>query len=1099
MKTLKSLYQTYREVFWYLVCGAGTTVVNLVCFWCCANLLRTPTAVSTAIAWLFSVIFAYITNRTFVFRSQNRGLAAILREMTAFFGARIFSGALDVALMVIFVDGLHLPKMWMKMAVNVLVTICNFVASKWIVFRKKPSKSAGECPETFSGNFSGKARKREGSRPFEGRLWAPYLLLAIITAGLLLLPVGTGNFFGSLGDWYSQHVAVADSLRQTMLATGRILPQWISLGAGSSAYDFSYYGLLRPDVLIACLMPDVEMKVIIAVYMVCCVIASVLLCYFWLKRSGRPWGIAFAGALLLAFSTCFYQAHHQIMFVNYMPFLLMALIGMDRLVLKGKIGLLSIGLLLIILHSFYYAPACIVALGVYVLHRCFFGNFGRAHEMSADCCGPGRAEASETRWTGGTRASENKRADRKRVLIKFAGAVALAVGMGMALLLPTALDILSTSKDGGSFAGEGFLPLDPGMENLLYSPYGCGMTLLCLYCLLISLKRKGRRFLALCLLIAAAVPAVSLVLNGFLYARGKILIPFVPLLAMVCSDTLKELREDPTRHSVPALALCFVPALFSEWKPLVLADGAILAVWVCWQRWGRKKRTQAFAEKGRGGGYLAMLLIPLCVSLGVNISDASPFHETFQKLGIPVRETYLEADDTRQQHISRKTAADFAADPDYRYEVLADTFMNVNVLPDGNVGRTSIYSSISNSDYGTFFYDIMGNAISYNNRVALAVGKNPLFQSFMGIRYLLVRHENAPYGYEEKEVIGDYALAENENVRPICYGVTDLLSRDAFDRLDFWDGLETISARTVVEDAGKGRDGDEEDFTGHFQRLDPREVFVPEDLERLLGSHEREDVFSLRLRESMQGKIFGIRFTVERSDGKEVVISVGGVKNKLSAKSAPYPNGNERFTFLLDGDGLEETAEYGGMAGAASGNEQSKDPACGTVSQLFTTMTAGNYRITDLEVYALGKEYLEREDIVPAYSVKTDVAERRRQETPLGSSGVYHGTVDMEADGYFVTSYPYREGYEIFVDGREVEPGQVNTCFVGFPVGEGEHEIVIRYQAPGFVAGCLISMISGILFLTVIYVDWRRSAWLEEVDCGVTCGESEGNGGDGHE
>ena len=410
-----------------------------------------------------------------------------------------------------------------------------------------------------------------------------------------------------------------------------------------------------------------------------------------------------------------------------------------------------------------------------------------------------------------------------------------------------------------------------------------------------------------------------------------------------------------------------------------------------------------------------------------------------------------------------------------------------------------MYSSISNSDYGTFFYDIMGNAISYNNRVALAVGKNPLFQSFMGIRYLLVRHGNAPNGYEEKEVIGDYALAENENVRPICYGVTDLLSRDAFDRLDFWDGLETISARTVVEDAGKGRDGDEEDFTGHFQRLDPREVFVPEDLERLLGSHEREDVFSLRLRESMQGKIFGIRFTVERSDGKEVVISVGGVKNKLSAKSAPYPNGNERFTFLLDGDGLEETAEYGGMAGAASGNEQSKDPACGTVSQLFTTMTAGNYRITDLEVYALGKEYLEREDIVPAYSVKTDVAERRRQETPLGSSGVYHGTVDMEADGYFVTSYPYREGYEIFVDGREVEPGQVNTCFVGFPVGEGEHEIVIRYQAPGFVAGCLISMISGILFLTVIYVDWRRSAWLEEVDCGVTCGESEGNGGDGHE
>ena len=1108
MKTLKSLYQTYREVFWYLVCGAGTTVVNLICFWCCANLLRTPTAVSTAIAWLFSVIFAYITNRTFVFHSQNSGLAAILREMTAFFGARIFSGALDVALMVIFVDGLHLPEMWMKMAVNVLVTVCNFVASKWIVFREKPSKSTGEHAEKCSGKFA----KREGSLPFEGRLWAPYFLLAIITAGLLLLPMGTGNFFGSLGDWYSQHVAVADSLRQTMLATGRLLPQWITLGAGSSTYDFAYYGLLRPDVLIACLMPEVEMKVIIAVYMIFCMIASVLLCYFWLKRDGRSCRTAFAGALLLAFSTSLYQAHHQIMFVNYLPFLLLALIGVDRLVSKGKIGLLSAGLLLVILHSFYYAPVCIVALGVYVLHRCFFGNFGKAPAMSGGGCG--------LVGTGRTEASENKRADRKWILVKFVGAVALAVGMGMALLLPTALDILSTSKDGGSFAGENLLPLDPGMENLLYSPYGCGMTLLCLYGLLISLKGKSRRFLAACLLIAMAVPAVSLVLNGFLYARGKILIPFVPLLAMVCADTLEELRENPRRHSVFALALCFVPAIFSEWKPLVLADGVILAVWVIWQRWGRKKREQALAGRRREWGCPVMLLVPLCVSIGVNISDASPFHEAFQKLGIPVRETYLAADDTKQQHISRDTVADFAADPDYRYEVLADTFMNVNVLPDGNVGRTSIYSSISNSDYGTFFYDIMGNAISYNNRVALAAGKNPLFQSFMGIRYLLVRHGNAPYGYEEKEVVGDYALTENENVRPICYGVTDLLSRDAFDRLDFWDGLEAISARTVVEDAGKGRDGDaadgsgadgsrtdgsgisgedEEEFTGHFQRLDPREVFAPEDLERLLGSHEMEDAFSLRMQEAMRGKILGIRFTVERSDGREVVISMGGVKNKLSAKSAPYPNGNERFTFLLNGDGLEEAPERGGADGNVSGDVQPKGSAGKTIPQLWTTMTAGDYRITDLEVYALDKEYLERDDITPAHAVKTDGTERRQQETFLGSSGVYHGTIDMETDGYFVTSYPYRQGYEVLVDGRQVEPGKVNTCFVGFPVKEGEHEIEIRYQAPGFFAGCLISLVSGVLFLTVIYVSWRRSAWTEEVDRGVTCGESEGNGGDGHE
>lgn len=134
---IRRYYEKYREIFWYLVCGAGTTVVNLVSFWCCGNLLKLPTVISTCIAWVLSVSFAYITNRTFVFRSKNNAVHEILREVSTFFGARICSGVLDVLLMVILVDGLHLPQMWMKMGVNVLVTVLNYIASKWIIFSGK--------------------------------------------------------------------------------------------------------------------------------------------------------------------------------------------------------------------------------------------------------------------------------------------------------------------------------------------------------------------------------------------------------------------------------------------------------------------------------------------------------------------------------------------------------------------------------------------------------------------------------------------------------------------------------------------------------------------------------------------------------------------------------------------------------------------------------------------------------------------------------------------------------------------------------------------------------------------------------------------------
>lgn len=132
-----ALYEKEREVFWYLVCGVGTTIVNLVTYWACANLLHLPTAVATSVAWLFSVTFAYVTNRTFVFRSTNHTPQSVLKEIATFFGARICSGALDVGFMVCLVDLLQFPQMWTKVSVNVLVTVLNFIFSKCIVFRKR--------------------------------------------------------------------------------------------------------------------------------------------------------------------------------------------------------------------------------------------------------------------------------------------------------------------------------------------------------------------------------------------------------------------------------------------------------------------------------------------------------------------------------------------------------------------------------------------------------------------------------------------------------------------------------------------------------------------------------------------------------------------------------------------------------------------------------------------------------------------------------------------------------------------------------------------------------------------------------------------------
>ena len=135
MDKIKALFIKYREVISYLFFGGLTTVVNYAAYLLTAPFFNTTT-IPTAIAWVLAVIFAYVTNRIFVFHSQARGAKVLLREILSFFGARVLSGIVDVGIMWVFADHLGFNDKLMKLASNVFVVIFNYIASKLIIFRK---------------------------------------------------------------------------------------------------------------------------------------------------------------------------------------------------------------------------------------------------------------------------------------------------------------------------------------------------------------------------------------------------------------------------------------------------------------------------------------------------------------------------------------------------------------------------------------------------------------------------------------------------------------------------------------------------------------------------------------------------------------------------------------------------------------------------------------------------------------------------------------------------------------------------------------------------------------------------------------------------
>jgi len=126
-----------KEVILYLVFGVLTTLVNIIVFTLLYRTLGVGTVASNVAAWVLSVLFAYVTNRTFVFESKAAGAKAVIIEAIGFFSGRIMTGLLDTVIMYVSVDILAMDDLAMKILSNVLVVILNYVISKFIVFRGK--------------------------------------------------------------------------------------------------------------------------------------------------------------------------------------------------------------------------------------------------------------------------------------------------------------------------------------------------------------------------------------------------------------------------------------------------------------------------------------------------------------------------------------------------------------------------------------------------------------------------------------------------------------------------------------------------------------------------------------------------------------------------------------------------------------------------------------------------------------------------------------------------------------------------------------------------------------------------------------------------
>ena len=333
-----------------------------------------------------------------------------------------------------------------------------------------------------------------------------YITILLLLPILFVLCVSTYSMYGSKLDWLSQHVSLADYFRQTK----QLLPDsFENLQGQTNAFSFSYYGLLRPDVWISYVFPNVPTSFFIISYATLLWSSTGVLCYYWLRNKGYKDTICFFSSICCICANCFFQSHQQIMFVEIIPFLFLSLILID----KNKRQWISLCICMALFHNYFYTPGMILILLLYDY-------------------------------------------DQHKTIKNMIVPIVLGVGFGAVLWLPTGYLIINNHKSVVQTNLFDLLLPNLTLKGLIYDSYGCGLTVISWMALFQGIQFEKTRKLSILLIFMFVFPIFSYILNGTLYARTKILVLCLPLVLMILAHWLQERKLNKGLLVLAGLFLC---------------------------------------------------------------------------------------------------------------------------------------------------------------------------------------------------------------------------------------------------------------------------------------------------------------------------------------------------------------------------------------------------------------------------------------------------------------------------------------------------------------------------------------------------------------
>ena len=694
-----------------------------------------------------------------------------------------------------------------------------------------------------------------------------YLGIIILSfLGIVFVISGTTFLYGSNLDWISQHVTFPEYLRTLFYESHEFFPDFaLNIGSGQNIYNFAYYGLFNPLLWLSYIMPKVPMAQYITTMSIGTVIADIILIYIFLRKKEYDSEICLFSTICLACATCLnMHSHRHIMFINYMPFLLLGLFGVDKKLDDNKGWLLSLSVFLMILTSYYYSIAGILVLVIYGIYKYLI----KTKKVTVQSF--------------------------FKVGIPFLMPIIVGILASSILILPTMAAILNSREATGiTIPYKDILLPNVHLNYIFYDNYGVGLTAIVIPAVIDFFKKKKENiFMGLCLTLPVIFPLFNYVMNGTMYISSKILIPFMPLYILLIAEFLKNLFKNKVDikkiffYSTLAL-IFFIIGNITEARFYCIGVAFNLIVIFVSILLMRKYKNKAY------------FLVPFVITCYICSITSGRMDQ------LVLKKTYNHNYKEMKEIINYVTTKDNSFYRISNFENIAD---NPNrIYSNINYRTSTVYSSLSNQDYNHFYFDIMNNPVTHRNRALTTSTTNELFLLLTNNKYIVGRTKPL-YGYKEIYEKDGVKVYRNNNTLPFAFASSNVMSLSEFNKLTPFQQQEAL-LYNIITDAKSYNN-----YVSNVQNIDfdadvlLKNKYIKKNADNSYTIKVNDtNKFNIELPEKYQNKILFISFKMNMNQTCKIgdqAIKINNAKNKLTCREWIYYNNNNEFSYTISDENL---------------------------------------------------------------------------------------------------------------------------------------------------------------------------------------------------